>query len=161
MDRIGVGLLFVLSFYFAILERKMALYLVSCVSKKLEVAAEAKDLYVSALFLKARAYVENRDERWFILSAKYGLVHPEQVIEPYNLTLNSMGVADRRLWSERVMAQIQPHLNDVSSVVFLAGQKYRELLELEVASLGVAVQVPMKGLSIGRQLNWLDRHALG
>ena len=105
--------------------------------------------------------MENRREPWFILSAKYGLVHPEQVIEPYDLTLNSMGVTDRRLWSERVMAQIQPHLNDVRSVVFLAGQKYRKFLEPEVASLGVTVQVPMKGLSIGRQLNWLDRHAHG
>ena len=72
-------------------------------------------------------------------------VHPEQVIEPYDLTLNSMGVTDRRLWSERVMAQIQPHLNDVRSVVFLAGQKYRKFLEPEVASLGVTVQGSYEG----------------
>ncbi len=56
---------------------------------------EAKDLYVSDLFRKARRYVEAKNCPWFILSAEYGLVSPEQVIAPYEKTLNHMGVAER------------------------------------------------------------------
>ena len=106
----------------------MSLYLVSCVSKKLVVPAPAKDLYTSPLFLKARAYVESLSQPWHILSAKYGLVHPEQVIDPYDLTLKTMGVADWRRWAERVMSQLQQHLDGIGEVVFLAGMDYRKFL---------------------------------
>ncbi len=69
----------------------MSLYLVSCVSQKLPVSAPAKDLYTSPLFCKARSYVERKGQPWFILSAKHGLLHPDQPVAPYDLTLNTMG----------------------------------------------------------------------
>lgn len=134
----------------------MTLYLVSCVSRKLAVPAPAKDLYNSSLFQKSRAYVERLGQPWLILSAKYGLVHPDQVIEPYNLTLNGMGVADRRRWSNTVMSQLQPHLNGVNEVVFLAGRSYCQYLEPQLVKRGIAVLDPMKGLQIGRRLSWLN-----
>ena len=56
----------------------------------------AKDLYISDWFVKARAHVEQAGNEWFILSAEHGLVHPENVIAPYERTLNAMGIADRR-----------------------------------------------------------------
>ncbi len=52
-------------------------YLVSCVGKKRTSPAPAKDLYVSEWFLRVRRCVEATSCRWFILSAKYGLVPPE------------------------------------------------------------------------------------
>lgn len=58
----------------------------------------AKDLYISDWFVKARAYVEQAGDEWFILSAEYGLVSPETVIAPYERTLNTMGIAERRAW---------------------------------------------------------------
>ncbi|MEZ5645025.1 MAG: hypothetical protein R3E99_07720 [Burkholderiaceae bacterium] len=81
-------------------------YLVSCVSQKGERACEARDLYVSDLFRKARRYAEASGCLWFVLSAEHGLVAPGQVIAPYERTLNTMKVADRRLWAERVAAQL-------------------------------------------------------
>ncbi len=42
----------------------------------------AKDLYVSALFDKERAYAERTGIPWFILSAQHGLVAPDEVLEP-------------------------------------------------------------------------------
>ena len=134
----------------------MSLYLVSCVSQKLAIPAPAKDLYISSLFQKSRAYVERLGQPWFILSAKYGLVHPDQVIEPYDLTLNGMGVADRRRWSDTVMSQLQPHLNGVNEVVFLAGRSYCKYLKPQLVKRGVAVLDPMKGLQIGRRLSWVE-----
>jgi hypothetical protein len=58
-------------------------YLVSCVSKKGAAAASAKNLYVSEWFLRVRRYVEATGCPWFILSAKYGLIDPNQIIAPY------------------------------------------------------------------------------
>ena len=127
-------------------------YLVSCVSTD----AKAQDLYVSPLFRKARAYVEKTSQRWYILSAKYGLVHPETVIAPYEQTLNNMGSSERRAWSLGVLGQLEPHLVGVRSIVFLAGERYRQYLEPALRQKDIEVSAPMKRLPIGKQLNWLD-----
>lgn len=134
-------------------------YLVSCVSQKRELACEARDLYVSELFRKARRYVEASGCPWFVLSAEHGLVAPDQVIAPYERTLNTTGVADRRAWAEQVAAQLAEAMPDLSRVVFLAGERYREFLARQLAGRGVAVSVPMQGLRIGEQLSWLGRHS--
>ena len=139
----------------------MVVYLVSCVSKKLSVPAPARDLYTSPWFHKARSYVERFGCPWFVLSAKYGLVHPDEVIAPYELALNTMGVTDRREWARRVLTQLEPRLTERQAVVFLAGQRYREFLEQPLRRHGVAVSVPMEGLKIGEQLRWLGGEPQG
>jgi cytoplasmic iron level regulating protein YaaA (DUF328/UPF0246 family) len=139
----------------------MTIYLVSCVSKKQSAPAPARDLYTSGLFNKARSYVAKMGQPWFVLSAKYGLVHPDEVIAPYDLTLNTMRVADRRLWASRVLTQLEPHLDGIGSINFLAGQRYREFLEASLRSRGLVVSIPMEGLGIGKQLSWLNRELHG
>jgi hypothetical protein len=58
--------------------------LISCASKKLPHKAKAKDLYISPLFKKNLAFAHFlRADKIFILSAKYGLLSLEQVIELY------------------------------------------------------------------------------
>ena len=56
--------------------------LVACASQKLQRPAPARELYVSQLFKKASAYAGLTCDRWYILSAKHGLVHPDTVLEP-------------------------------------------------------------------------------
>ena len=133
-----------------------ALWLVSCVKTKRSFPCRAEDLYSSAWFAKARAHAERQNCPWRILSAKYGLVRPETVIEPYEKTLNTMRDAERREWAERVLTQLEPELAGLDAVVFLAGQSYREFLEGPLRNRGLDVRVPMEGLSQGRQLSWLN-----
>ena len=133
----------------------------SCVRRKRSGPAPARDLYTSPWFRKARTYADRTGRPWFVLSAKYGLVHPREVIEPYDLTLNAMRKADRRKWASRVLTQLEPHLDDAKTVVFLAGQRYREFLEPSLRCRGLNVSVPMKGLRIGEQLRWLTREPHG
>ena len=135
----------------------MAIHLLSCVGRKQPVPAPARDLYTSSWFCKARSYAESTGQPWFVLSAKHGLVHPGEVISPYDLTLNTMPVADRRQWASRVLTQLGPYLGGVESVVLLAGQRYREFLEPSLRSRGLLVSVPMEGLRIGEQLRWLTK----
>ena len=133
------------------------LFLVSCVSKKRANASPAKHLYQSPLFNLARAWVEREGAPWYILSAKYGLVHPDTEIAPYDETLNRMGVAQRREWAARVETQMDEMLPDADEVVIFAGKKYREFLENYLRLRFNSVTVPMEGLRIGQQLNWLKR----
>jgi hypothetical protein len=45
-------------------------------------------------------------------------------------------------------------------VVILAGIAYREFLEPSLRSRGYVVEVPMRGLGIGRQLAWLSNNTI-
>ena len=131
--------------------------LVSCVRSKCGRATKAKDLYISPLFRKARKYAERNADRWYILSAKHHLVDPEAVIAPYEKTLNKMPRAERREWSHQVFAQIAELSKPSDDVVFLAGERYREDLVPLLQERGNCVSIPMRGLSIGRQLQWLTQ----
>ena len=117
------------------------LFLVSCVKTKLSRPGKAKEIYVSDWFRKARAIVEREGCAWRILSAKYGLVHPDDVIEPYEKTLVAMRAAERRSWAGTVLEALEPCLAEADAVVFLAGARYREFLEPSLRSRGNAVGV--------------------
>lgn len=132
------------------------LYLVACVKTKHNESSKAKDLYISSWFRKARACVEKTRRPWLILSAKHGLVKPDQAIEPYEQTLNQMSVEQRQQWASDVIESLEPHLKGVSSVVMLASKKYRQLLQANLKRRNIEVLVPMAGLSQGKQLAWLN-----
>lgn len=48
--------------------------LISCVSMKQNKEADASELYISPLFKKSKEYATERLDKFFILSAKYGLL---------------------------------------------------------------------------------------
>lgn len=130
--------------------------LVACSSAKLPHSAVAKELYDSALFKKSRAYAEQAFDRWYVLSAKYGLVEPGALLEPYNVTLNGLGIAVRRTWADGVLTQLQSQLRSGDRATFLAGARYREFLVEPLRAMGVEVLVPLEGLRIGEQLSRLN-----
>ena len=135
------------------------IYLVQCVSQKLSRPAPAKDLYCSAWFTKARAFVEAQNARWLILSGKYGAVAPGTVLKPYNVTLNDMTTTRRRDWAERTAATLRRHCQPGDRVVFLAGSAYRQYLAEHLRSWGCRVETPLARLGIGQQLQWLGRRS--
>lgn len=102
--------------------------LISCVSKKRSTASRAEELYDSALFSKSRDFVKQRCDRLLILSAKYGLVEPDQIIEPYEETLNTKSAPKRLEWASRVWHKLQSHVSPGDEITILAGERYREHL---------------------------------
>lgn len=141
------------------------IFLVQCVSKKLEYAARADELYISPWFLKAKRYVESRDGIWFILSAKHGLLKPNDSIDPYNLTLNNMNADDRRRWGMDVCSKLKlalPVVGEVTSIEILAGHRYRVgLIDQLHEDYGEKVLIPMEGRGFGQQLQWFNGQAGG
>ncbi len=128
--------------------------LISCVSKKLPHLASAQDLYVSPLFRLNLQYARKlQPDAIYILSAKHGLLDLDNDVEPYNLTLNDMATRQVQAWAEQVLEQIKQRA-DLSRdhFVFLAGLKYRKFLVPRL----VSYEVPMQGLTIGRQLQFLS-----
>lgn len=129
--------------------------LIACSSKKLDEPAPARDLYQSALFRKSLSYVQEvlEPDCAFVLSAKHHLLPLDQVIEPYDVTLNEMSAAEIRDWSSRVLAELEKETDtEEDRFTFLAGQTYRRYLVPEL----VNTEVPMEGLRIGEQLQFLS-----
>lgn len=136
---------------------KKTVALVACVAAKLPFATAAGDLYISSLFRKARSYAEKHADSWYILSAKHGLVSPSRIIDPYDVTLNAMSIAERRRWSAQVNRQLEEVVVRGDRLIMLAGARYREGIQNVQRSRGVEVEIPMQGMRIGEQLQWLSR----
>ena len=134
----------------------MRVGLVGCTKSKRTVASSARDLYdPSTLFRGRRAYVERTCDRWFILSALYGLVDPDDVIEPYDVALKSASTAERRAWSRSVLESLRTELGDLRGIEFEchAGSEYLSFGVVDgLLALGATITVPTEGLSFGRQL---------
>ena len=129
----------------------MKIVLISCVAMKNNHPCAAREMYISPLFRGAYAYAKNilRADKVFILSAKYGLIGEDELIEPYNETLNTKSDHEIRIWADNVYAKLQQQ-TDVTrdEFVFLAGERYRKYLVAKLAN----VEVPLQGLGIGKQL---------
>jgi cytoplasmic iron level regulating protein YaaA (DUF328/UPF0246 family) len=133
--------------------------LVACVAVKAKTPCQAKDLYISPWFVKASAYAEKVADAWFILSAKYGLLGPHEIIAPYNETLNRMPATARRAWAAQVFEDLKAVIAKPGDrIVMLAGKRYREHLVDPLQAYGCLVEIPMEGLGIGKQLQWLNQH---
>jgi hypothetical protein len=105
------------------------------------------------LFQKSLAYAQQRKaDAIYILSAKYGLVELDQIIEPYEKTLNRMSAADVQQWADKVLVELKARTDfGGDRFISLAGDKYRLLLIPHLSH----VEVPLEGLGFGKQLNWL------
>ena len=98
--------------------------LISCVKSKRPYPCVAKDLYCSTLFYAQREFAEALSKQWFILSAQYGLVRPDQRIEPYEKTLNGASVEEKKVWARRVSIDLQNKIAASEPIVITAGENY-------------------------------------
>ncbi len=124
--------------------------LVGCGKTKLAHPAPAAELYTGNLFTACRRWAMRRCSRWFILSAKHGLIEPTRIVAPYDTTLASIGSAGRDAWARSVGAQIDA-LGAGDTFVLLAGELYGAFRPYALAT----VEDPMRGLGLGRRLAWL------
>jgi len=131
--------------------------LVACTSRKGDQPAPAEFIYRSPLFSAARSYAENRADQWFILSAKHGLLSPNDVIDPYNESLMNQSDAHRKEWAERVHRAFAAKAPPGGRVIFLAGSAYRSYLTPKFEAEGRETAAPMAALGIGSQVAWLQK----
>jgi hypothetical protein len=130
--------------------------LVGAGKRKAEGPVPAEDLYTGPVFRARRAHAERRGLPWFILSPRFGLLRPEEVIAPYDLPMAKQGVAYRRGWAESVVRRLVRELGplDGCTLELHAGAAYVDPLRAPLLQRGATVLDPLAGLSQGRQLQW-------
>ena len=93
--------------------------LISCVSMKQNRVADASELYISPLFKKSKEYATKRLDKFFILSAKHGLLKPTDKIHPYDMTLNTMHKEERIEWAEKVFKKLIKVVSKKDEIVLM------------------------------------------
>ncbi len=89
--------------------------------------APAKQMYQGRLFKVVRKYCETMGFDYVIISAKYGLLHPDDVIEGYEMVLKTKEDVERI--RPQVEEKLRPILKNYDKIVVIAGKQYREVLK--------------------------------
>jgi cytoplasmic iron level regulating protein YaaA (DUF328/UPF0246 family) len=123
---------------------------IGCGATKMKNACKARKMYVGnyVQFCLAYAQTFTTQDNIYILSAKYGVLPLEKVIEPYNKTLNNMNIEEKQDWKNMVIKQLEDiGINKDTEVVFICGTNYYTLLEdyftnykLPLPKQGIGVQ---------------------
>lgn len=129
----------------------MRVALIGCSASKLPGKHKARDLYTGDLFKKSVAYAEATCDRWLILSAFYGLLDPDRVVESYDLALGDLSFQGRCEWGAKAKAKLLAQFGTGDAIVLLAGRVYRDSLDLQLEEVFSRIDVPLEGLGIGEQ----------
>ncbi|WP_420462687.1 DUF6884 domain-containing protein [Candidatus Palauibacter sp.] len=142
----------------AVSRQRPDLVLVGCVKTKHEATSAAKDLYSSPLWRCRRAYAESLGCPWYILSAKHGLLDPDERIGYYNLALNDLRAEPRRAWSTRVLDELKSRVPSLRNklIEIHAGATYVTYgLEQGLRDADATVHRPLAHIAgVGRQQAW-------
>ena len=94
----------------------MKIAILNCVNKKHEIKQQAQDLYYGISWDAKSAFVKTRYDKWYILSAKYGLIEPTTIIEPYNISFkkdtrflnhqDTTELVNIKEWGNKVVKQV-------------------------------------------------------
>ena len=130
---------------------------ISCTKTKAAQCCAAKDMYTSDLFKKSYQYAEKLGGNIWILSAKYGLLSPGDIIAPYNQTLIGASEMECKKWAYKVYYQmIDKQIDFEEEAVFLCGTNYRKYLITKFKK----ASAPLAHMRIGQQLKFLKERIL-
>ena|SRR5947209_8164982 len=118
----------------------------------------ARDAYTGTPFCLARRFAERFGDLYLVLSAKHGLLQPEDAVpEDYDVTFTrpETNPVGPELISAQ-LASLLPH-GRVHKVVALGGREYLEAISAACAPLGLEPAFPFAGLPVGKTLRAIKR----
>lgn len=130
--------------------------LISCSKTKATHRDFARNMYASPLFRKSVLTTERWKVPFSILSAKFGLLDPDELIEPYEEALKGKSKQYRKEWGERVSHQIRTSIPSEKTLIVLAGDDYLVPLASAAIEDQEPLYAPMRGLSLGSRLAFLN-----
>jgi hypothetical protein len=130
--------------------------LVGYVRTKGSAACAAAELFISPLFERRRRYALESGLPWYILSAKFGLLAPDDVIGPYDVYLADQSPGYKKAWGEFVTAQLEQRLPSMRhrAIEVHAGAAYVDPLRAPLTARGARLAAPLAHLRQGEQLAW-------
>lgn len=140
----------------------MKIVLIACSKTKQKQSCKACQMYQGNLFKLSYAYAKKISDRIYILSAKYGLLSQNEIIDTYDKTLKRMRSMERKEWAEKVYDQMNKNdfFQNNNELIFLAGSDYREQLIalIQKNNPNIKCIIPMGNLRQGEQLQYLKQN---
>jgi Family of unknown function (DUF6884) len=121
--------------------------------------APARAFYAAALFRAAAAYAEATYDAWAILSARHGLVRPDEVLADDDGTLSGRSGPERARWARMVATRLWAVYGLGTAFHIHAGAAYYEPLARAIGPKWV--YVPLRGLRVDEQLEWYAAQRVG
>jgi hypothetical protein len=112
--------------------------------------AAARDLYVSPLFARRRVRAEASGVPWFVVSGRWGLLDPGDVLAPYSFPLVQQSGSYQRAWGRFVAEQLCCLVSSVGRgdvVELCASSAYAAALTAPIEYLGARVRRVAAGAS--------------
>jgi len=129
--------------------------LAQCTASKFDCTDEAQRVYSkSSYFRKQRKYARLKADQWYIQSAEYGLLKPDEEISAYDTHADNLD--DPETWAWEIANQLRLKVVSPASIEILGGQSYAEPLTPLLERLGYDVIEPLRGLGIGERQAQLD-----
>ena len=135
----------------------MKICLISCSKSKQNFACKAKEMYSKSLRFrlsyKFAKYVLKAD-KIFILSAKYGVLEQDEVICPYDKTLNKMSRSEQKGWAEQVVKTLSNKCDLVADdFTILAGKNYYK----DLVTVLHNYSLPLENKALGEGNSYLKK----
>lgn len=110
----------------------------------------AKDAYISSAFRLHRRYAETFASEWRILSAWYGFLHPEHLIEDYDAKFQPTDLDARNWWRLTALYHQACGLPRFERVILLGGDLYRQIAKRCLIGMYLPGQInePFRGHSL-------------
>jgi hypothetical protein len=128
-------------------QKQNPIVLIGCGKKKKQRKTKAEWLYQGHYYYLclSLARLLTKHENIFILSAKYGLISLDKMIEPYNLKITSFSKQEKENWIIKVKQTLK-EIKGKKNVIFICGSNYH--LESEGRRL-------LPNVGIGKQMQWM------
>ena len=147
--------------YGAGLAQGVDVLLLGCVKLTASSQQVAKDRSASDLFGKRLRYADERGLPWFVLSAKHGLLRPDDVVTPYDVEFKAQPAGYRSAWGAWVIERLRYELGALDGIRLEvhAGEAYARALVDPSSAAGATLTHPLQGLRQGEQLAWYHSHS--
>jgi len=135
-------------------------YLISCTKSKKQYTCKAEEMYLpSPKFRASLEYAENRvtnrEEQIFIISAKYGLLALNDLIDTYDESLIGKTLEECDAWGDRISKALECIFDfRETNFVILAGYSYTRPLIGKLKN----ITTPLAGKTMGVSISWLQHN---
>lgn len=120
---------------------------------KKSVKSKASELYKGTSFVVRRNWAITNFKNWCILSAKYGILLPDEIVEPYDLILNDLTNDDQDLLFKMAVKKIKKKFVNCSIFYIVAPSSYMRIGDY-LSGLGQVI-FPLKGMQGRSGLHWM------
>lgn len=132
--------------------------IICCGEHKNGKKTSASEMYISDRFLLSKQYASAVTNDWFVISGKHGILHPENVIDPYDFPLSELSPIEKIEWENRVATKILTKSTRKTRIIYLGTPEYFSGISKILSKEKALVFEPFKHLPKSGWIPWLKKN---